>query len=373
MRSSVASFLWTSLAATLLITGCKPTGDTNADAGISVDCSGEATHIDKVVCASNAFLATLSASDQSAVVYPFTDSVAKTRWSNLPGVTRSGLKFGNLSAQSKADALYLASLVLTPEGYADLTGVFAADDYIGGLGGGPGGGGSSVYSSSNYMIAFIGTPSKTGSWMLQIGGHHMAYNVTYVNGTGYPTPNHLGAEPKASFTINNVTYAPMADEGAAMSALFKGLDASQLSAAYLAGQTFSDVVLGPVEYGTGSYSAVSFPSGTNRKGILVSTLSAPQQALVSAAIAQWVSDFDPAVSKPLLDSYTSAASYADTYIAWGGSQSAGPDVDTMGTYFRIDGPRLWLEVACPGGIVISGKTHYHTIYRDKQGDYGKSL
>ncbi|WP_257454318.1 DUF3500 domain-containing protein [Archangium lipolyticum] len=399
MRRFAVKWLCLGVSCSILALGaCNGDSGTGTDDGgtTTTDCSTATTHIEQVVCASNAFLATLTEEQKASVVYAWTNQVAKTYWSNLPGVTRNGLKWGTLSAESKEAALKLAALVLTPEGYADMTGVFAADDYLdtqgggtggdggfggpppgsdGGFGGPPpgrdGGMGGVVldYSSDNYIIAFIGTPSTTGSWMLQIGGHHMAYNVTYLNGTGYPTPNHLGAEPKAPFTLNGETYAPVADEGDALVALYNSLSAEQLDAAYLPG-TFSDVVLGPVEFGTGSYSKVVFPA---QAGVLVSTLSESQQALVTAAIKKWVSDFAPAVSDPLVAAYTSPDAYAHTYVAWGGTKSAGVNVDVSGTYMRIDGPRVWIEVACQQGAVIRNQTHYHTIYRDKQTDYGNQL
>ncbi len=400
--------------------GTSPDAGTEVDAGAQVDagagdggttpanCAAEATHIEQVVCASNAFLATLTEAQRTSVLYAWTDEAAKTYWSNLPGVTRTGITWGTLSAESKAAALGLASLVLTSEGYADMTGIFAADDYLdeqggstggppggdggmggppggdggmggppgdGGMGGPPGGDGGTgggptlAYSSDNYIIAFIGTPSTTGNWMLQIGGHHMAFNVTYMNGAGYPTPNHLGVEPKSSFTVNGESYAPLRDDGDAMVAVYQALTPEQLDAAYLTG-TFSDVVLGPVEYGTGSYANVVFPA---QQGVLVSSLSESQQALVTAAIQQWVADFAPAIADPLVAAYTSADAYAHTYVAWGGTKSAGVDVDVNGTYMRIDGPRVWIEVACQQGVVIQNATHYHTIYRDKQTDYGNQL
>lgn len=409
---------WIGASCSLLVLGAchgSTTGSGNSDSGTTAqDCESASTHIEQVVCASNAFLATLTDEQKAAVQYEWTNEVAKTAWSNLPPpiTTRNGLTWGSLSAESRAAELKLASLVLTSDGYADMTGVWAADDYLGsyqgsgttggdggtggpprgdggmggppggdggmggppggdgGMGGGGGGAGLS-YSSNNYIIAFIGTPSTTGNWMLQIGGHHMAYNVTYLNGTGYPTPNHIGAEPKASFTDDAGTFAPLADEGAAMVALYTSLDSTQLTSAHLTG-TFSDVVLGPVEYQTGSYANVKFPT---QAGVLVSSMTAAQQALVTAAIKKWVADFAPAISDPLVAAYTSADAYAHTYVAWGGSEdvTAGPNVDVDGTYLRIDGPRLWIEVACQGGVVIQGITHYHTIYRDKQFDYGNEL
>lgn len=360
-------------------TGTGGSASTTGTAGTSTSastgtgnatCAGLATNIERVVCATDAFTATLTAAEKTSVQYAWTDAVAKTRWSNLPGAQRNGLKLGSLTAASRAAAMDVAVEVLSDAGYQDFIGVLAADDFLGTQGGGPGGG---QYSSDNYYIAFIGVPSASGDWMLQIGGHHLAWNVTYLAGVGYPTPNHIGVEPKASFTINNATFAPLAEEGDALVALYGSLSAAELSSAYLNGQTFADVLLGPDEYATGDYSNVVYPTGANRKGIQASTLTAAQQALVTSAIAQWTKDFDPEVADGLMAQYTSAAAYADTLIAWGGTEASGVNVDVNGTYLRIDGPRVWIEVSCQNGVVIAGKTHFHSIYRDKTMDYGNSL
>lgn len=156
-----------------------------------------------------------------------------------------------------------------------------------------------------------------------------------------------------------------------MAAVFNGLSATQLDSAYLSG-TFSDVVVGP-DNGSGSKPTSKYPSGSNRTGVLVSSLSADQQSQVKTVIEQWVRDYDPAIADALMAEYTSESALADTYIAWGGTKSSGPNPDVTGTYFRIDGPRLWIEVACQGGVVIRGQTHYHTIFRDKLMDYGNTL
>jgi len=95
----------------------------------------------------------------------------------------------------------------------------------------------------------------------------------------------------------------------------------------------------------------------------VSSLSTTQQALVTAAIAEWVSDYDATIGGPLLADYTSTTAYADTYIAWGGTQASGVDPDVNGTY----------ELACQNGVIIQGKTHYHTIFRDKTYDCAGTL
>ena len=340
---------------------------TIGDAGTTTTAEGcSGTNLEQVVCASNAFLATLSDAEKTSVQYEFTNNAAKTLWSNLPGKERNGLKLSALSTTARAAALALAKNVLTTQGYTHLVGVLAGDDYLNQQG-------ASGYGSGNYSIAFIGTPSTTGDWMLQIGGHHMAYNITYRAGVGYPVPHHLGVEPKASFTVTGDyagTYQPLQDKGSAMVSLFSGFTSADLTSAYLSGQTFADVLLGPVEYGTGSLAKVVYPT---QAGVIVSSLDATQQESVTTAIKTWLFDYDTSISDPLLADYTSADAYAKTYLAYASPTQGTIDPDVNTTYMRIDGPRLWLEMSCQGGVVIRNATHYHTIYRDKTEDYGGSL
>ena len=51
------------------------------------------------------------------------------------------------------------------------------------------------YGSGMYSIAFVGTPSTTSPWILQVAGHHLAYNITYNTGKVSATPNFVGVEP----------------------------------------------------------------------------------------------------------------------------------------------------------------------------------
>ncbi|HEY4241439.1 MAG TPA: DUF3500 domain-containing protein [Kofleriaceae bacterium] len=340
-----------------------------SDASSGVDCTSASTTLDKTVCQAQGFLDSLSATQLTTANPAFTDTTDRTRWSNLPTgmVQRGGIQMGTLSTTSQAAAHELMATVLDTDGMSDLDGVRAADDYLNANGGGDG------YGSGLYWIGIFGTPSATENWSIMFGGHHMAFNITFVGGVGYTTPNHLGVEPKAAFTENNVTYQPLADEGAAMLAIFTSLSSTDVATGHLSG-TFGDVVVGPVEYATGSSAAAKakYPTGANRTGVLVSSLTSAQQALVTAAIEEWAGNFDSSFSDALIADYTSATAYQDTYIAWGGSGTS-PSVDTSGTYFRIDGPRVWIEVACQSGIVFHDATHYHTIYRDKQYDYGNTL
>ena len=352
---------------------------TVSDSTASSACTG-GTYVENVVCAVDVFEATLTASqwaqaDYSASEYTTAQlNVYKTLWSNLPESAladgRAGLAYGDLDTSEQINAFFaVADTALTDAGYADFLAVLAADDYLGTM--------QSGYGSEYAHIAVIGTPSTTGQWTLMLGNHHMVYVITFYDGVAYPTPHHIGVEPKAAFTIDGKTYQALADKAAGMLAIFYGqsgsLSSSQLSAARLSA-TYGDILLGPVEYGTGSYAAVAAKYPTSNRGLLVSSLNSAQQALVTAAITQWASDYDASVTSDLVAAYTSSSAYASTYVAWSGTSSESyPNVDNTNTYMRIDGPRVWIEIACQDGVVISGKTHYHMIFRDKTTDYYNEL
>ena len=68
------------------------------------DCASD-QDLQTLVCASEAFLATLSETEHASVLLDWTDSEARTIWSNLPGVTRNGLYFGDLGEESLAAAM----------------------------------------------------------------------------------------------------------------------------------------------------------------------------------------------------------------------------------------------------------------------------
>jgi len=359
--------------------------------------SCDTTYVDSVLSAVSTLESTLESalgtSLTSATLYDSSSystsqlNVYKTNWSNLPpgaiSFSRPGITLSQLSSSTQIAAFNaLAKVALSTAGYADFQGVLAADDYLGYTKNANG------YGAELYHVAFVGTPSQTGSWTLMLGGHHMAFNINFNGACAYPTPHHIGVEPRTAFATNSHTsynyyssgtYTVLADKAAAMVAVFSGLDSSTLSSAFLTGQTFSDILIGPVEANTGSYTSVTTKftaiANSSNRGVLVSSLSTTQQALVTAAIQQFTADYDSVTAARLLSDYQ--AGYSSTYVAWanaaGSFSSSGPDVSANGTYMRIDGPRVWIEIAVQNGIVISSQTHYHMMFRDKTYDYYNQL
>jgi hypothetical protein len=347
------------------ILDASPVDTGTSDTSVSSSaCASEVTQKARVACAANALLDTLSSSERAGVHFELTDYVNRSKWSNLPVMLkpRGGVQLGSLSEASQDATLALMQLALSDPGRSVMTGILRADDYLGAMQGG--------YGSDLYSIAIFGTPSANGDFELMFGGHHMAYNLTFAQEGFYPVPQHLGCEPKSAFSVAGVSYSPVIALGDAMFAIYEGLDTTQRTSAYLSGQSFSDVVVNPdLDYGKGAgrTSNSAYPSGANRKGVQVSSLTGAQQALVTSAIEQWVRQYPAEVADALMSAYTGA--YGDTLFAWAGA-SSGPNKDVNGSYLRIDGPRVWIELAVQNGVIIRNETHYHTIYHDKMYDYG---
>jgi len=337
------------------------TGSTTSSAAtLTVTTSSSSSSLSSdVYTAAMTFYNTLSTSQQSTVQLSWALDSAR-KWSNLPAalVARNGVTWGSLSTAQKTAARALIATALSSAGNNLHIGMQAADDYLA-----ANGGGTSSYGASYYYIAFIGTPSTSSFWMLQLTGHHLTYNIAFNGSYKSPTPLFLGIEPKGSFTQSSVTYDPMEAQRTAMSNL--GASLTSYSSAKLSG-TYSDILFGA--NGTGNIDGTcprSYSSVTEH-GLLYSSLSSTDQALVQTAIKAYVNTQATEYADDLLTTYLSDTSLASTYVAYSGSGT----VTTNGNYFRIEGPRLWIEFSVQKGVIFSSDIHYHTIWRDKYGDYG---
>ena len=328
-----------------------------------------------MVDAGEAFLATLSEAERAIAQIELTPKLA-VRWTNFPGGSnvRNGVFFRDLKPGQVEAALNVARVALGEEGFARYQEVRAADDAFakGGRGGrGPGGpdqkkgdfdpakkkggefakkkgggGGGMNFGAMNYMIAFLGKPSKTTPWILQLGGHHLAINIYYKGTTGAATPYHVAAQPTVWKDEKGTTHEPLAPMRESLHGLLMSLTPEQSKLAKLEAR-FGDVYVGPGKDGR-------FPSRS--EGVAVSELSEASKDFVKKAIAAWTGDTPQ--GKEYRKLYE--ADLDKVKVAYSGST----DLSGRGDYVRIDGPRVWIEFA------TQGSDHVHTIWRDRLTDYG---
>ncbi len=329
-----------------------------------------------VVDAGEAFLATLS-EEQRAIAQIELKPQLAVRWTNFPGGSnvRNGVFFRELKPQQVEAALKVARIALGEEGFARYQEVRAADDAFakgrGGRGpggpnqkkadGGPpqkkagggvakkkggGGGGGANFGSANYMIAFLGKPSKTTPWILQLGGHHLAINIYYKGTSGAATPYHVAAQPTVWKDDQGKTHEPLAPMRESLQGLLASLTPEQSQRAKLEAR-FNDVYVGPGKDG-------KFPARS--EGVPVSELSDASKDFVKKAIAAWTNDSPQGAEYRKLYE----AELDKVKVSYSGST----DLSDRGDYVRLDGPRVWIEFA------TQGSDHVHTIWRDRLTDYG---
>jgi hypothetical protein len=327
-----------------------------------------------VVDAGEAFLATLSDEQRATAQIELTPRLA-VRWTNFPGGSnvRNGVFFRDLKPEQVEAALNVARIALGEEGFSRYQEVRAADDAFakgrggrgpGGpaqkkAGGGPpqkkggggaaqkkGGGGGMNFGAMNYMIAFLGKPSKTTPWILQLGGHHLAINIYYKGTTGAATPYHVAAQPTVWKDDQGKTHEPLAPMREALQGLLISLTPEQSKQAKLEAR-FNDVYVGPGKDG-------KFPARS--EGVPVSELSDASKDFVKKAIAAWTGDSPQGAEYRKLYE----ADLDKVKVSYSGTTN----LSDRGDYVRIDGPRVWIEFA------TQGSDHVHTIWRDRLTDYG---
>jgi hypothetical protein len=303
------------------------------------------------VDAANTFLDTLDDDQQAEVLLDFTEANA-TAWSNLPcgSTCRVGIELSTLSDTQLTAAKAVVEAATgtgSGTGYDQVSQILAADDVLGETADG--------YGSGNYYLAFLGTPSTSGTWQLHFGGHHLAVNLTYKDGeVEGTTPYFVGVEPTSWTDDDGTSYAPLSGMHDSMLAMLEGLTDDELTEAKLS-ESYTDVLLGPGDDG-------DFPE--TKEGLAVSELTDDQQQLVLDAIEPWVDVADDTTAASTLSTYESDLD--ETYISYSGTTA----LDAQGDYVRIDGPGVWIEFVCQDGVVYTSQIHYHTVYRDHDTDYG---
>jgi hypothetical protein len=318
----------------------------------AASCSDGATNL---IATTQAFVLSLSNEQRAQAVQPYEREPAVV-WSNLPAamVQRNGLALGDLSGGQQGMALEVIAAAMSDCGERLFNETRGAETVLNRIN-------PNTWNPAFYYIAFVGDPSETAPWILQAGGHHVAFNIAVNSPQVSATPLFSGIEP-TSFELDGRAYEPLAVQKNAMSALAAAI--AERPGAQLSG-TFRDITRGPGRAGDTNF-PVSYPEGAEGRGVAYSSLAPGEQALVRQAMEAWVRLPKQAISEPLMAAYLSPEALDQTYVGFTGDTALG----TQGAYVRIDGPRLWIEFVVQNAASSDDGVHFHTIWRDKTADYG---
>lgn len=278
---------------------------------------------------------------------------SRANWSNLPPrfAERQGLSLGEMTVEQRKLFFDFLSSALGKDGYKTVSEVLAAEAFL--VENQPAKSTWMKIAPDHHAFSIYGEPSLTGKWGWQFGGHHLAINVSYDNGSiSSISPSFIGAEP-AVFKVKGQSFHTNEDMHKAGYAVFASLSTQQ--------KKFAKLIAPPEE-------ALTLGAGSDGKitpqfGISGADLSKKQQTLLLNAIRQWVEiQPDEAADERMAEI---AKNIDKLSYAWHGTG----DVNTH-AYMRIQGPTVIIEMLSMESRIGSGYGHYHTIYRNPTMEYG---
>jgi hypothetical protein len=305
-----------------------------------------------IYSAVSAFVSTLTPAQVTTTIFAANNVTQRARWSNLPtGIyQRNGLKIGSMTTPQR-DALWaMLATVLSPEGFQKIARIVSSDDQLTN-------GGALIFGSNEYYVSFVGTPSLTGKYLLQFGGHHLATNIAIKGALATVAPALPGAQP-ASYTYSGRTVRPIGDEYDLSFALINSMTTAQRTTAVLSSTT-RDLALGPGQDGV-----TLLP-----EGIQANALTATQREILLDLIGKNVNIIhdDASVAKMASIRANLTSTTTPTYFSW-----RGPTTAASAAYYRIQGPNLFIEWA-PQAMGGSAINHIHAMYRELINDYGAQI
>jgi hypothetical protein len=324
----------------------------------------------RMVAATGAWLAALTAAQRGQACFPFGDE--RRDWSFVPTRDRGGLPIGALDDGQRRLAHELIGTGTSLPGYTKVVSVMAMEHVLRALTPDA----ADLFNPERYCFKVFGTPGEN-AWGWQFAGHHVSLNFTVVNGRYIsPTPCLLGSEP-ASFGI----LAPLADDEELGFRLVHSLDAAQRDAAIIwhrpppdfatrivlrIGDTERpDPVFGPEpdyrlsedERDILSYVRAS-PKGLSAGQLNLRQLD--ELAAIVGAFARRLPDEVAGVQMRELE----RAGLDNLTFAWAGGTEPGDR-----HYFRVQGPTLLIE----HDNTQANGNHIHSVWRNPADDFGDDV
>lgn len=217
--------LWLS---SLLVASCTTSQAPTAPVAIPTIGESSASSPDQdatasIVAAANAFLETLSDTEKDTVLFDWTDTAQKQRWSNFPDgpFERAGLMWGDMSETQQDAWLQVMQATLSTEGYNRIIAQWNGDDVVaaqedGGIlasifeGGGP------SFGTAYYYIAIMGTPSETKPW----------FTLAYVGYTILQPFVAYGVESAISYSARSAVKARLTQISNSLANRVKNIDST---------------------------------------------------------------------------------------------------------------------------------------------------
>ena len=277
------------------------------------------------------------------------------KWHNTPPGSggRDGIFYGDLSTQQLNKFRDVLRLFLSQDGYQKIDEITVlAEGFLNEKR-------PSFWSTDYYSIDMFGDPETSGSYAIQLDGHHCVVNFLVHGDNVSIVPAFLGGEPVKE-VYKGKAFDIFKDERELALQFYNHLSQDQKNQASIA--TSKSLQVGPparngyVDPYTGSYDYSVFA-----KGLPFSALDSFSQSRLKLLMKEYV--------------YNLHSSFADlwwkdieehiekTYFVWW--DNVATPVATTQFYYRIYNPYLWVEFSKqnPVGGGVEDWNHVHSITR----------
>jgi hypothetical protein len=298
--------------------------------------------------AARTFLASLDESRRERAAFKW-DDAERLNWHFVPR-DRKGLAWKDMTPAQRHLATALLASGLSQRGLIKATTIMSLEEILLELeqGRGP------KRDPEAYFWSIFGEPSTSGTWAWRVEGHHLAINVTLVEGKGIATtPSFYGSNPAEVRQGPRKGLRPLAMEADLARELLGTLDAEQRRDAITSETAPRDIL-------TGTERKVSPLSPA---GLPASRMNDAQQKLLRRIIDEYVRRVRPELADADLKAIEDSG-FEKVHFAWAGPEAAG-----QGHYYRVQGPTFLLEY----DNTQNNANHIHTVWRDFTGDFGADL
>ena len=293
------------------------------------------------------FLAALPERQRASAMRAF-DDPDRVDWHYTPR-SRNGISLKELDPSGRGAVHALLKTALSAAGYRKVVNIIELELVLReletfGLMRDPG----------RYHVTFYGTPSRTDRWGWRFEGHHLSLNFTLAGDrVAVDTPSFFGANPANVPSGPKKGFRALGEEHDSGWAVLDSLSEAQRREAVVSTRTYGDIV-------TSNREKVD-PLET--AGLPASKLDARQRALLWKIVELYAASFEPGLADARL-ARARADGIEALRFAWAGSTARGAP-----HYYRVQGTLFLIEYDASQ----DGGNHFHTVWRDFAGDFGRNL
>lgn len=303
-----------------------------------------------------ALVATLSADQKQATVFPFA-ATERSAWHFIPKDSRKGLAVGLMSDKQIAATKAILQAILSDEGYAKVKTVRELEGIVRDLEGE-----KRRWSRdpNDYFVSVFGDPSGDARWGLSFEGHHVSLNFTFEDDRIVSsTPQFLGSHPATIMPGQSTDaveegFELLGDEAQTAFALAASLNDSQRAIARTSEKAPREI------RGAGE----AQPPYASPAGVPGRELEPKQRELLAELVAHFTNvAVEPVAYQRLID----VQGLDDVYFSYAGTMETGQPHG-----FTVQGKTFAIEyVNSQPDAQGNPANHAHAILRDMRGDFGE--